>query len=134
VLVAAERRGDRLRLSVRDDGVGLAVVPRAPVRRGPGGLGLTHTRERLAALYGSVFALDIARNAPAGTIVTIELPFRPAAVPGLPVVVEPSWPGAPAVANESAPVEDHHGERGLADGRRGAEPVPGGPPVEMGSR
>jgi LytS/YehU family sensor histidine kinase len=44
-----------------------------------GGLGIAHTRERLAAIYGSGFALDIAPNAPTGTVVTIDVPFRTAA-------------------------------------------------------
>jgi two-component system, LytTR family, sensor kinase len=99
VTVAAERCGEKLRLSVRDDGVGIGRAPtRAqalPVRangaesatsvaRGRlevGGLGIAHTRERLAAIYGSRFALDIAPNAPSGTVVTIDLPFRTSAAP-----------------------------------------------------
>ena len=95
VVVTAERCGGKLRLSVRDDGVGFggaraalgrvngaaSVASAAFGRPDVGGLGLAHTRERLAAVYASGFALDIAPNAPSGTVVTIDLPFRTAASP-----------------------------------------------------
>jgi LytS/YehU family sensor histidine kinase len=99
VVVAAERCGAKLRLSIRDDGVGFggartgaqaplgrlngAASAASAALRGPnvGGLGIAHTRERLAAIYGSGFTLDIAPNAPSGTVVTIDLPFRTAAPP-----------------------------------------------------
>jgi LytS/YehU family sensor histidine kinase len=58
-----------------------AATSVASGRQHVGGLGIAHTRERLAAIYGSGFALDIAPNAPSGTVVTIELPFRTAAAP-----------------------------------------------------
>ncbi len=48
----------------------------APRRRNGGGFGIANTRERLAAFYGVAFALEIAPNAPTGTVVSIELPFR----------------------------------------------------------
>jgi signal transduction histidine kinase len=97
VVVAAERREGRLRLSVRDDGVGFggartgaqapighlnggaSAASASPGRPDVGGLGIVHTRDRLAAIYGSEFALDIVPNAPTGTVVTIDLPFRTAA-------------------------------------------------------
>jgi LytS/YehU family sensor histidine kinase len=98
VVVAAERRGDKLSLSVRDDGVGFTVARaaraslghangaspagnRAPGQQEIGGFGIAHTRERLAALYGPAFAMDIVPNDPTGTVVTIDLPFRTSSSP-----------------------------------------------------
>ncbi|MBV9879709.1 MAG: histidine kinase [Gemmatirosa sp.] len=70
-------RGERLRLVVTDDGVGLA--------RGKGegngpsdGIGLTNTRRRLAALYGATQRLTLADRAEGGLEVTVELPYRSA--------------------------------------------------------
>ena len=81
VLVEAERCGKMLRLTVRDDGVGFGLS-RAPLGTGNGqGIGINHTRERLAALYGDEFAMDIASNSPTGTIVTIDLPFHLSPLP-----------------------------------------------------
>jgi sensor histidine kinase YesM len=94
VVVVAERREGRLRISVRDDGVGFvgartgaqatfghlngeaSAASASQARPDIGGLGIAHTRERLAAMYGSRSALDIAPNPPTGTVVTIDLPFR----------------------------------------------------------
>jgi LytS/YehU family sensor histidine kinase len=75
VTVEATRRGDRLRLVVRDDGVGFGRAPEGAGGRGVG-LGLAGTRARLAHLYGDRCALEIADAAPTGTVVTVEIPFR----------------------------------------------------------
>jgi two-component system LytT family sensor kinase len=76
-LVAVEARaaGDRLRLTVADDGPGLAAA--SPTSSS--GIGLANTRERLAQLYGAAhrFALEAAPGG--GVRVVIELPLRGAA-------------------------------------------------------
>ncbi len=78
VEVRAEREGDDVVLRVLDDG------------RGPGGpivenVGLRNTRERLEALYGSAFRLDVAARSEGGagpgrgTRAEIRLPYHTAA-------------------------------------------------------
>ena len=72
VELGAEIVGDRLRLSVRDDGPGME----APSAQRGSGTGLRNTRERLAQIYGASAELRIASHASHGTTVTIELPRR----------------------------------------------------------
>lgn len=70
--LAASRRGDRLRLSVADDGPGMSPTP-AP----DGGVGLGNTRARLEELYGDAQRLTLEpASASGGTRVVIEMPFR----------------------------------------------------------
>ncbi len=72
--IKAGRHGDRLRLEVRDDGVGL---PRDTARLSSG-IGLRNAGERLRQLYGSEHRF-VLRNAPeGGVVVEIDVPFRPA--------------------------------------------------------
>jgi sensor histidine kinase YesM len=72
--IRAERSNGRLKLTVRDDGVGFGT---APVRGDRGkGIGINNTRARLAQLYGHDFVLDVAPNEPGGVVVTVELPYR----------------------------------------------------------
>ena len=72
VTIAARRRGERILLEVADDGAGLG---------GPGprreGLGLGNTRERLRAGFGVDQRLTIENRAGGGTVVVIDVPFRP---------------------------------------------------------
>ena len=70
VEVRAEVAGDRLRLTVRDDGPGV----HAPSAQRGSGTGLRNTRERLAQIYGGDAELRIWSDASHGTTVTIELP------------------------------------------------------------
>jgi LytS/YehU family sensor histidine kinase len=70
--IAAQRDGDRLRLVVSDDGVGLGAS-----RGNGGGTGLANTRERLRHAYGENQSLDLAPRAGGGVEVTIRVPFRP---------------------------------------------------------
>ena len=71
--VNAAVRGDRLQLSVRDDGPGVD----APSAQRGSGTGLRNTRQRLAQLYGAAGELRIASDASHGTTVTIDIPRRP---------------------------------------------------------
>ncbi len=70
VTVRAWREGDRLMISVADDGVGLGS-PTALKE----GIGLGNTRARLRQIYGAAAALTLREDH--GTIVDIALPFRP---------------------------------------------------------
>ena len=71
VVVTASRNGDRLQLSVVDDGVG--EHPRADHRDG---VGLGNTRARLLSLYGSDHRFEAGSAASGGFAVRIEIPLR----------------------------------------------------------
>ncbi|HXT69702.1 MAG TPA: histidine kinase [Vicinamibacterales bacterium] len=72
VSVAAARDHDRLRLIVRDDGVG----PGTAVTTDGRGIGLAGVRARLTQLYGDGFRFDLAPSAPRGTVASIDIPYR----------------------------------------------------------
>jgi two-component sensor histidine kinase len=69
ILVAAQRVDERLRLIVRDDGVGL---PEQLVE----GVGLSNTRTRLSQLYGAEHSFTLAPRATGGTEAIVEVPLR----------------------------------------------------------
>jgi signal transduction histidine kinase len=69
----AGRAGDRLVLSVSDNGPGVASEELESE-----GLGLSNTRARLAQLYGSNQSLTLRTGAGGGAFVEVSLPFRPA--------------------------------------------------------
>ena len=71
VVVTAVRRGDRLEMSVVDDGVG--ENPRAEHRDG---VGLGNTRARLLSLYGSDHRFEAAGEHGGGFAVRMEIPYR----------------------------------------------------------
>ena len=71
VVVTASRNGDRLELSVVDDGVG--EHPRADHRDG---VGLGNTRARLLSLYGSDHRFEAGSASSGGFAVRIEIPLR----------------------------------------------------------
>jgi two-component system, LytTR family, sensor kinase len=71
VEVSAALTDGHLRLTVRDDGPGMAAKTAQP----GSGTGLRNTRERLARLYGSGEHLRIADAPGGGTIVTIDVPL-----------------------------------------------------------
>ncbi len=72
IVLGAKRVGDRLRVTVVDDGAGF--------RTGFGsGVGLANTRARLAALYGDAGRLILDANPRGGVIAGFELPFETAA-------------------------------------------------------
>jgi two-component system LytT family sensor kinase len=70
VRVAAVRDGDRLRLTVEDDGAGLGDPDKGH------GIGLSNTRARLAQLYGSAAELELASGVQGGALVTVLIPLR----------------------------------------------------------
>jgi two-component system LytT family sensor kinase len=75
IIISAGRDGDKIKLSVRDNGkkqIDLLVPNR---RRG---IGLTNSKERLQQLYGGEQSLVISENELGGWTVEIKIPFRPA--------------------------------------------------------
>lgn len=70
ITVRAQRTGDRLRLDVEDNGGGLSTGARSD------GVGLTNTRERLLASFGSGQSFVIEPNSEGGVTARIEIPFR----------------------------------------------------------
>jgi len=68
--ISARLLGDRLELSVRDDGIGLKPSYAE-------GVGLSNTRERLRTLYGDDANLTMAPTAEGGTEAILQIPFRP---------------------------------------------------------
>jgi signal transduction histidine kinase len=71
VAVRARRKGNRLDLSVIDDGPG---IPEAALRRE--GVGLSNTRARLEQLYGSDHRFALEKAPTGGLLVRIEVPFE----------------------------------------------------------
>ena len=71
IRLAARRDGDRLVLTIADNGPGLSAEPRRS-----GGVGIPNTRARLDALYGADGALAFAAAPGGGAIAEVSLPFR----------------------------------------------------------
>ena len=71
VIVTAARRGDRLELSVVDDGVGERTS-----RDHRDGVGLGNTRARLLSLYGTEHRFEAGGASTGGFTVHIEIPYR----------------------------------------------------------
>jgi len=67
ITVLARRHGDRLQISVSDDGLGFAETPGE-------GIGLANIRARLAAMYGSKARLELSSEVGAGVTATMSLP------------------------------------------------------------
>ena len=85
VTLRARLHGDRLHLEVADDGTGATqtqppLSPRPAASAAPsassGGIGLSNTRNRLAALYGDDHSLSI-QIGPGGALASVEIPFHP---------------------------------------------------------
>ena len=74
VRVAARRDGEVMIVTVVDDGPGFDIGAAAPE-----GHGLSNTRERLQALYGSSATLTIERASSGGVIATLRVPYHEAA-------------------------------------------------------
>jgi two-component system, LytTR family, sensor kinase len=71
VVVEAARQNGLLRMTVRDDGVG---VPADPNR--DGGIGLRGVRARLVHLYGTQCRFDLSPAAQRGSVASIDIPYR----------------------------------------------------------
>jgi hypothetical protein len=68
IIVSARSQGDRLQISVTDDGLGFAETSGA-------GIGVANIRARLAALYGPAARLDLSSEVGAGVTATMSLPM-----------------------------------------------------------
>jgi two-component system, LytTR family, sensor kinase len=72
IVIATEREGDRVRLTVADPGPGGAPARDEP----PGdGFGIAYVRERLRHVYGDAARFEL-RVSPAGTVAVLELPLE----------------------------------------------------------
>ena len=74
--IAARREGERVVLTVRDNGPGMDGG--APAREG---VGLSNTRERLSQLYGEAGTLVLRPAEGGGVEAEVSLPWRPAEAP-----------------------------------------------------
>jgi len=70
ITVSARRHGDALVLEVRDNGNGPGDGT-----SGAAGVGLSNTRARLDALYGSRYELIVLERPGGGALVQIRLPY-----------------------------------------------------------
>jgi len=75
IVIRAQRIGDALHVTVRDDGPGFRVAGAVPEKHGMG-LGLTNTRARLKQLYGDAAELRTENGPNGGAQVTMVLPFH----------------------------------------------------------
>jgi two-component system LytT family sensor kinase len=66
--------GDRVRIEVADDGVGIGNRPASALRRAGAGIGMQNVRERLEVLYGNQASFSVVSNPGRGTLVSIEIP------------------------------------------------------------
>lgn len=74
LVVRARKRKRRLLVRVEDDGVGL---PENWTRRELEGIGIRGTRSRLRGCFGDDFSLTLSRRTGGGTVVRLDLPYRP---------------------------------------------------------
>jgi len=70
--ISARREGDKLRLEVRDDGMGLSEDALTALQKG---IGVSTTRARLQHLFGADFRFEFHRL-PQGLAVVVALPWR----------------------------------------------------------
>ena len=74
VTLRSRLEGDRVRIEVADDGVGMGARPASALSRAGAGIGMKNVRERLEVLYGNQASFSVVSNPGRGTLVTIELP------------------------------------------------------------
>ena len=86
--ISARREGDKLRLEVRDNGIGLSEDALTALQKG---IGVSTTRARLQHLFGADFRFEFHRLAQ-GLAVIVALPWR--TEPGMPRNGAPSDDGA----------------------------------------
>jgi two-component system LytT family sensor kinase len=79
VTLRSRLEGDRVRIEVADDGVGIGNRPASALRRPGAGIGMKNVRERLEVLYGNQAQFHVISSPGRGTLVVIDLP---AALPG----------------------------------------------------
>jgi LytS/YehU family sensor histidine kinase len=75
--VRAEVKHGKLAVTVADTGLGFGKGATAGT-----GVGLNNIRERLKLLYGNKASMTVAENTPAGTVVTLTVPYLAQATEG----------------------------------------------------
>jgi two-component system LytT family sensor kinase len=81
VTLRSQLNGDRVRIEVADDGVGMGNRPTSALRRNGAGIGMKNVQERLDVLYGNQASFSVVSNPGRGTLVSIDIP---ATLPGAP--------------------------------------------------
>ena len=77
VTLRSRLAGDRVRIEVADDGVGMGDRPISAMRRSSGaGIGIKNVKERLEVLYGDRAHFEVVSNPGRGTLVSIEFPVN----------------------------------------------------------
>jgi two-component system LytT family sensor kinase len=66
--------GNRVRIEVADDGVGMGNRPLTALHRAGAGIGMKNVRERLEVLYGNQAQFSVVSNPGRGTLVSIDIP------------------------------------------------------------
>ena len=79
VTLRSQLNGDRVRIEVADDGVGMGNRPTSALRRNGAGIGMKNVQERLDVLYGNQASFSVVSNPGRGTLVSIDIP---ATLPG----------------------------------------------------
>lgn len=74
VTLRSRMEGDRIRIEVADDGVGMGSRPTSALPRTGAGIGMKNVKERLEVLYGNRAQFNVVSNPGRGTLVTIEIP------------------------------------------------------------
>ena len=74
VTLRSKLEGDRVRIEVADDGVGMVPRPASALRRTGAGIGMKNVQERLEVLYGNQAQFNVTSNPGRGTLVSIEIP------------------------------------------------------------
>ena len=74
VTLRSRLEGDRVRIEVADDGVGMGARPASALSRAGAGIGMKNVRERLEVLYGNDAQFKVISNPGRGTSVLIDLP------------------------------------------------------------
>ncbi len=76
VTLRSRLEGDRVRIEVADDGVGMGNRPASALSRSGGGIGMKNVQERLDVLYGNQARISVVSNPGHGTLVSIEIPAK----------------------------------------------------------
>ncbi len=74
VTLRSRLEGDRVRIEVADDGVGMGNRPASALRRAGAGIGMKNVQERLEVLYGNQARFEVQSSPGRGTLVAIEIP------------------------------------------------------------
>jgi two-component system LytT family sensor kinase len=74
VTLRSRLEGDRVRIEVADDGVGMSNRLRSALNREGSGIGMKNVQERLEVLYGNEAKFSVVSNPGRGTLVSIEIP------------------------------------------------------------